>query len=207
MSKFYRRLTLVAIIACFRNYAEAGMIDQVLAIPKCEAGAKSGQRILGVEFGSPAAAASIKTVPITVSLKLADDGSDEIKVSPSEGSQAHLQDGAIAAIATTGREIARQTRADGLFTIRNDGPGIGAVARDRSRAPALQSPVEFIQVINDIHPQQMATVEHGPIPVKNGIQGPPRAVDASLLGAIVLDGEQASRRTRLYELQMPSMPL
>jgi hypothetical protein len=193
MTKFYRSLMLVAIIACFGNSAEAMTIGQALGIQRYDAGAKPSQGILGVEFGSQTSAASIKAAPVTVSLKLADDCSDEITVSTSKETRARAHEdalGGIAGIATADKGVATSHGADGFFAMRNGGPGIGAVAQEHSRARVLQSPVEFIHVIDDMHPQQMATVEHGHIPVDDGIQVPPRAADASLHGAIVLEGEQ-----------------
>jgi hypothetical protein len=191
MSKFYESLMLAVAVVGIGNSAEATMTNQALGIPRSDARAKPSQGILGVEFGSQTSAASITTAPVAVSLKLADDCSDEIKVSHSEESRAHLQDGEIAGIATTGGGITRQTRTDGSFTMHNDGPGIGTVAQEHSRAWATQSPVEFINVINDMHPPLMASVKRSLMPAVGGMQAPPRAEDASLHGAIVLDGEQA----------------
>jgi hypothetical protein len=165
MTKLYRSLTLAAVIAYHGNSVEAAVTSQALGIPRYNADAKSGRGILGVEFGSPTAAASIKAAPVAVSLKLADDGSDEITVSHSEESRAHLQDGEIAGIATTDKGIAMRQSAGDFLSTRNAGPGIGAIAQDRSRTTALplrvvspDAPVEFIHVINDVPSPQIASL-------------------------------------------------
>jgi hypothetical protein len=122
MTKFYRSLALASVIANIVNSTEATMREYAAA-------ALQGQNAPGAVLGTTA-------VPLLPEGGLRDAtvgspaGAMQSATRPAIAiSQGTVLDEA-AGIATTVKRIAVHQRSDGFFTMRNDGPGIGAAAQD-----------------------------------------------------------------------------